>query len=171
MKRLMMVLTGTIISFTAYAAQSDSLAGERHKAKYGVYTPAEAKRRAAMIEAGGEIAKVEAAACCSRSLHGDLRNGRPETFDEARYRAKYGRNVPRLEARKTAEAKVAAAHAHQCEEHGKCVGAASKPAVQQTWKEARERAKYGRTPDVITEKPNIVAATKAPACEHACCSE
>ena len=173
MKTRMMILTGAMLSFTAFAWQGDPMAEERYKLKYGRYTPAEEARQKALKEARGKAADESDVSACCRKMNAALKKSGRETFADERFRVKYGRSAPATEARAATDAEVAAAHVSKCIELGKCsmmrAEAAPKPALKESWTEAWLRAKYGRSTVVKTDEPQVLASANHAGCEQECC--
>jgi hypothetical protein len=175
MKTGMIILTGAMLSFTAFAWQSDPMAEERYKLKHGRYTSAEELRQKALKEARGRAPEESHVAACCRKINAALKNSGRETFADERFRAKYGRSAPATEAHEAREAEVAAAHISKCVELGKCsmkrAEAISKPAPKESWRESWLRAKYGRSTPVKTDEPHVFASANHAGCEHECCKQ
>ena len=178
MRRTIVLLTGAMLSLTAFGGSTDTSAEERYRMKYGRYTPAEEARQKTQREAQAKIAAAVEVATCCRYMNASLQNaGVADTFVESHFRIKYGRSTPAAEARERAAAEETATHVRRCEELGKCTlmradaraAASSALAVGESWREAWFRAKYGRSLPVKTEEPKLFASADRMGCEHECC--
>ncbi len=142
MKTTMVLLTGALFASMMMAADGQ-LAEERHKGKYGRYTPA---KEAAMKAAQPVISR--AASCCEVVAEGGL--------------------LAR-EAQMKVERQTLAAHSRKCTSMAQClempaIVAPTLPAISES--AARSLAKYGRLP--VASEPALLAVSNQ-TCEHSCC--
>ena len=180
MRTLTVFIAGALVALPGIASPTDNLVEERHKAKYGRYTPAEEKRRSTLkpVQASNEMPDH---ACCKRVAGGETLM---PAASEAWHRAKFGRNTPRFENAIRAADVELVAHEKKCTELGRCAVAVAKAdsAGRNTdsWNvseadEARLRMRLGMTAPRrgfrrATEDKPIIAAREYVSCGEPCCN-
>lgn len=163
MKPMLIVFAAAALAF---GGANDPLAEERHKAKYGRYSPAEEARR--------REAKKQVVEACHRVV---AKPAPVETAADARNKAKYGITFGKAPASEPVETIMTCGDAtepedHNCRDHACCRHAAAKPAPVETAADARHKAKYGTT--FKTTKPAAAPAETVMTCGdesavNACC--